>query len=229
MSDPNAEIPIHEQDRRSNEVIERRYTILTTMVGSHAWSMATPKSDRDMWNLQVAPLRLIKRDEANLESKMKRIPDDAHFHEASKVVKELIKGNLNFVEGVMSPKLEFATEEGHAIRRLVAENPTKGTYHSMKGMLEHNIHQHLKKGLFTPKEWGKILRAAKMGITLLETGRYEFKPVDLSGCSEKAVREALADLDVAYQNSTLPERADERPFRDWLEMVRDRYVEPLPV
>jgi hypothetical protein len=74
------------------------------------------------------------------------------------------------------------------------------------------------------KSLATAYRTAQFGITLLETGRLEYRPVAWT-VEEREVLAAFQDLIAARDASNLPEGPDEPAFRALLRDLRLRQLE----
>ena len=211
--------------------------LFTTVVGSHLWSMEHTNSDMDLFRVYVASTKDILKGTANLRSTFAQENNvDIHRHEVGKVINELLKGNLNFLIGVMSTKVNacYAFEEitrdelcGYAVempfydlQNIVKENISKNCYHSIHGLAVHNYKKYIESNLDnTEHRRAKILRVLSFGTTLLYTGKFEFAPKTGKGGAEVITR-WINGLDEAYKSSTLPEKPNEEPYREWLYDIR---------
>lgn len=205
----------------------------TTLVGSHIWRMDTASSDRDMFRVYVASTEGILRGTANTKSEFVQEVEgeDLAVHEVGKVVEQLLKGNVNFLIGVISPMLlsehESADSFLYELQCIVRRTISKNCYKSIHGLGKHNYIKYLESGKDdSERRCNKICRVLAFGHNLLLTGNFEFTP--FTGGTPEAVVEWLGLLDDAYKNSPLPEVPDEGPFRDWLYQVR-RYEERFAI
>ncbi len=194
----------------------------TTEVGSTIWQMRHPKSDTDLFRVYVASTEDILKGTANTRSKfIQENNTDIALHELGKVIEQLLKGNLNFVTGVMSPIVVEAHNPLmlHELRDIVRDNISKNSYHSIHGFAVHNYKKYIGSGKDnSERRCNRILRVLQFGITLLNTGKFEFKP--FSGGVDYEIEEWIEILDDAYSKSTLPDKPDEEPFRQCLFDVR---------
>jgi len=211
--------------------------LFTTTIGSHLWSMEHANSDTDLFQVYVASTEDILKGTANLKSIfIQKDNVDTHKHEVGKVIEQLLKGNLNFLVGVVSPIVNacYAYEEPigdgsceyemklplYELQKIVKENIAKNCYHSIHGLAVGNYKKYIESGLDnTPQRCAKVLRTLAFGITLLYTGKFEFAPKTGEDGAETIIR-WLGGLEQAYKSSTLPEKPNEKPFREWLYNIR---------
>ena len=191
-----------------------------TIVGSHMWDMQTPESDIDYFVAERFPTAALLMGYKPRESRfIQRGREDYTVHEIGKVIEMLLKGNVNFLFGVISPNVVETSKWHEQLRRLILENPFKGVYHSIRGMAVHNYKKYLETGRDTSeRRANKILRVLRFGITLLRGGIYEFRP--FYGGTPRLVKQYIEELDEAYRESSLPEHLPEDKLRRLLYEIR---------
>lgn len=199
--------------------------LFTTEIGSTIWQMRHPKSDTDLFRVYVASTEEILKGTANTKSKFTQKDNtDIALHEIGKVVEQLLKGNFNFLVGVMSPLTVSVarsplTEFYLNLQNIVKENVSKNCYHSIHGLAVHNYKKHIYSGKDDSKRrCNKILRVLQFGKTLLDTGKFKFEQFKY-GTPEKII-EWMDWLNEAYKYSQLPEKPDETFYRAWLYNLR---------
>ena len=202
-------------------------TLFVTIVGSHLWQMQTPESDIDQMLvyqestrkiLEGRPIRNTKPDSAFEQG---GIPVDQKCQEIGHLVNKLIDGNMNAILTVCSPIVVTDHPYLHELRTITEQNLSKASYASINGMAISQFKDHTKRAAVLPA--GKALRTTwrtcVFGQTLLLGNKIEFKPVteDISVSDAEWI---IKGLESAYTHSTLPERPDEKPFRDFLFKIR---------
>lgn len=208
--------------------------LLTTEYGSTAWGMARPDSDVDIFAMfAVDPRKLLDgtHSEAQRSHRAREVDyshdgpvkDKVVAHEAANVVHLLLDGNINALTNVLSPKVHYMSVEALMLRDIVRDNLSKNIFASTNGMNAHNVKRYLRRSdtegeVLTEKKSGQIMRAVQFATRILEGGTPEFKPV--FGATFDDCVKALDDLKTAYDNSNLPERPDEAPYREWLYNLR---------
>lgn len=197
----------------------------TTTVGSDIWSMRHAKSDTDLFRVYIASTEEIVKGIANTRSKFTQKDNvDIALHEIGKVVEQLLKGNLNFLVGVMSPLTVSVAEPPLTafyleLQDIVRNNISKNCYHSIHGLAIHNYKKYIERGKDdSERRCNKILRVLEFGKTLLDTGKFEFK--SFSGGVPDDIEVWVGWLNEAYRYSLLPEKPDEEVYRNWLYEVR---------
>jgi len=194
--------------------------LFTAQIGSHIWGMDTKESDIDLFRVYVASTKDILRGTADLRSQsIEKEDTDIALHEAGKVVEMLIKGNVNFLIGVMSPIVVRTGVYHRALKEIVQRNISKNCYYSINGMARHNYKKYVERGLDrSERRCAKIVRVLNFGANLLKRGEFVFEPCYVA--SPKDIVKGLEELEEAYNASNLPEKPDENEFRDWLYEVR---------
>ncbi len=195
--------------------------LFKTIIGSHMWGMNHINSDVDYFVCFAYDTREILRNPRALQESffVHTAREDTHYHEIGKVVEQLLKGNLNYILGVMSPKTVITTEHHKKLKELLERYPPRNAYHSIRGFAVHSYTNALKEeSPPTEHRLNKILRVLEFGITLLKTGTYEFRAV--SGATPDLIKTKLKELDEAYRKSTLNERIPEDAIRDLLLEIR---------
>jgi len=123
---------------------KEQIVLFRTIVGSHMWGHHHSESDTDMFECYVVDTRSILL--GNRYNKCKRTEGDnveTTSCEIGHVIEELLKGNINFLWGVMSPKFDFVTRNINPnvwdLRETVRENLSKNCVHSIRGFVIHNL------------------------------------------------------------------------------------------
>lgn len=209
-----------------------------TNVGSHMWGMERPDSDVDIFRAYAAPAREILIGTADMKSShVIGDIEDCAIHEIGHIISHRLKGNVNFLWGIHSPIVLSGSQMGLGdLKKISEENLAKNTYHSIKGLAVKNKKKYVDN---TPKSWEDfteevisfkkhkkiriIARTAMMGVLLLKGRGVRFPPVNIEVSSDDLVY-MINELDSAYEDSSLPEKPDEEPFRLWLEKIRMRDV-----
>jgi len=123
----------------------KKPTILfRTIVGSHMWGQEHEGSDTDKFECYIFDSRSFLIGNRH---------EGCHHHEGDNektisceighVIRQLLKGNVNFLWGVMSPKIDLCTTNIDPtmwdLRGIVRENLSKATVHSIRGFAIHNL------------------------------------------------------------------------------------------
>ena len=194
----------------------------TTVFGSDIWGMRHSKSDMDLFRVYVVSTEDILKGVANTRSKfIQKDNIDIALHEIGKVIDQLLKDNMNFIIGVMSPIIVevYNPVLFYELRSIVRRNISKNCYHSIHGMAVHNYRKYVESGLDKSEtRCNKILRVLRFGQRLLRENQIVFEPV--AGGTPEIVEEELKILEIAYKNSKLPEKPNEEEFREWLYNLR---------
>ena len=123
---------------------KEKTVLFRTIVGSHMWNQQHEKSDKDMFECYIVDTRSILLGNRHDKGKhTKRDNEETTSHEIGKVIKELLKGNINFLWGVTSNKFDFVNTNIDPnmwdLRKIVRENLSKSTVHSIRGFAIHNL------------------------------------------------------------------------------------------
>ena len=203
----------------------------TTEVGSDMWGMFVPgKSDHDYVTIRQVPTNLLLRGYKNpltwpqLKTEGMTVPLDQSFMEIEHLVNLLIKGNINALWAVMSPIIVRDHPALEELKKIVISQPNKLPYHSIKGMAISQQKDELKRpALSGGKGYRTAARTLLFGYKLLTNWTFNFKvPTSLVNTELSAgeVYNYMDGLEYSYQNSKLPERPNEEPFRQYLYKLR---------
>lgn len=202
-------------------------TLFVTNVGSHMWQMQTPESDLDLMLVYQESTRDILEGRGTHKTQ----PDRSFIHhgvlvdqkeqEIGHLVNKLIDGNVNAIWTVCTPLIIQDHPYLQELRKITEQNLSIASYASIKGMATSQFGDHTKRAKVMPE--GKALKTAwrtcEFGQTLLLANKIKFKPVE-GEISISDVEWILKELKISYENSPLPERPDEKPFRDFLFKIR---------
>lgn len=200
--------------------------VLETVVGSHAWGMDHEGSDLDLFRVKVTHAGDILRGEhGGVSSSQSSGPErdvDVVTHSAGKVVEQLLKGNVNYVLGVLSPLPQEALEHGRVLRDLVRGNLSVSTYWSVQGLCHSNYDKYYAKDKDRSRHRAaKVKRIHDFGVRLLRDEEVVFEDPrpctwdDFDAYNEDG-RWVFPELEGAYEDTSLPESPPEEPFRNWL-------------
>ena len=191
------------------------------------WEMNHEDSDEDYFEIYLGDTKKLLMGKPEDDSTFMHSDEvDIHKHEVGKVVNQLLKGNINFIVGVTSPLVTYACGEFIELRKMTIDNLSKNCYYSIKGMSKHNYQRYFEdehsdvvksKDEYT-KKCNQIIRYLDFGIDLLSNKELNYKKVKDGNVKE--VKEKIDMLDEAFEESTLPEKVDEEPFRDYLYRIR---------
>ena len=118
--------------------------LFKTIVGSKMWGQHRSDSDIDLFECYVFDSRsfLLGNTHDGGHSSKKGNEDKDSF-EIGHVVRQLQKGNVNFLWGVMSPKVQMANIDIEPnlwdLRKIVRENLSRATTYSIRGFVIHNL------------------------------------------------------------------------------------------
>lgn len=196
-----------------------------TVVGSRMFGDERPDSDYDTCIIYMVPSIhvLSGRPYPKTYPQEKYIMGDDErvfettYWEVGHLIHQLIKGNQNAIWMVYG-KTDDVSQEHQELRNIIANNLSKVTYHSVKGMASNQYVDAYKRGLGS-KGLRSAWRTARFGITLLLDERLEFIPTpDIIHAHE--VEAKIRELDDAFENSKLPESVNPEPFYNWLLNLR---------
>ena len=214
-----------------------------TDVGSWMWKMNRPDSDHDYYVSYIFDSRSFllgnlhdhghqTRNETGDESKL----------EVGAVVKQLLKGNVNHLWGILSPLVEITSEEHDVLRSIVKRNPATNCYNSIMGLAMHNLRDYFdsptskqkaqnlmqeNEALYR-KKLNIIARSLAFGISIFEGKGYLFTPTNYTQRSE--IDELLREFENAYASSSLPKKPDVSAFEKFLFECRMKNLkENLPI
>lgn len=186
------------------------------------WGMQHKGSDIDQFICYTAPVKRLLDGTAENYLKsfvIKENGNDVAHHEASKVVEQLIKGNINFLWGVMSPIVVMTSGSHRMLKDIVKKNLAKNCYNSIHSLAIDNYKKYIESWKDpSEKKCNTIVRTINLGIAMLEEGLFKFSPT--SGATPDDVLKKIKDLERAYSASKLPEKPNEAAFREWLLELR---------
>jgi predicted nucleotidyltransferase len=194
-------------------------------------------SDLDLWRIYVADSREILTGTGNTRSRETKVQDfdsddplhyqnDKYYyrvdiveHEAGSVVQQLLKGNLNYIVGVLSPFVRVTSLAFGHLRKITCRSIAKNCYHAIHGMAKHNYKKYVESGKDdSTHRCNKIMRVIQFGIRLLRGDPVAFKPAWNTYPEE--IPAWIASLDYWHECSTLPDKPNPVPFYEWLLDVR---------
>lgn len=203
----------------------------TTNIGSHAWLMNRPDSDIDLFTAYIIPTKDLLRGKnrgfgSHCSGSSGKGEEDKVSHEIGKIVDELIKGNINFLVGTLSPfvisrhEIDCLTELKNI---LIEHGQTKVCTHSIRGLAVHNYRKYIigsdtARDYPLTKKCNTINRVLLFGINLLNGNGFEFKPVQNQ--TPEDVKVLLEEFDKVVIASKLPDKTNPEPFRDYLFKIR---------
>ena len=152
--------------------------------------------------------------------------EDKVSHEIGKIVDELIKGNINFLVGTLSPlvisrhQIDTLTELKGIVEK---HGQTKACTHSIRGLAVYNYRKYIigsdtARDYPLTKKCNTINRVLLFGINLLNGNGFEFKPV--KNQTPEDVKLLLEEFDKAVVATKIPEKTDPEPFREYLFRLR---------
>lgn len=207
--------------------------LFVTEVGSRMWGMATPESDYDHVVVYQVPTRRILEGHRVPETRPTRqyVDEagremDVSYKEIGHLINQLIKGNVNNLWTVTSPVVVEPSPVLDALASLARKTVSRASYPSIMGMAQSQYADSVKRATVRDphKSLATAFRTAMFGITLLETGRIEYRPVSWT-VEDREVQAAFQDLVAARNATNLPDAPDEAAFRALLSDLRLRQLE----
>lgn len=198
--------------------------ILRTLVGSRAFGTHRPDSDYDFYNVYAAPVEGLLDGSVSPKSSHPPADENNHshqYHEAERVINQLLKGNINDYMGVLG-KEQTWTEDGAALRGLLLANAGKNIVHSTRGIMDNMHRKYIEFDHPEPKRVNLVCRVAKWTTGLLTKGYPDWNAPTTTDPND--IPMYMDRLNLAYAQSHLPERPDEKPYREWLLKLRLREV-----
>jgi len=206
-------------------------TLFTTNVGSHAWSMNNKDSDIDVFSVKIASTKhILEGTEFSRSSHTGNAGSgqiDEVTHEIGKVIDELIKGNINFLIGTMSPIVLYQKDDYlHTLKQLIINYcQTKACVHSIKGLAVHNYKKYIvgsdtAREYSIPKKCNMINRTLLFGIHIMNGNGFVFAPVTRQ--TPQDVINMTQQFDEAVKKSSIPEETSPMPFRNFLFQLRKK-------
>lgn len=229
--------------------------LFRTIVGSNMWGQEHEGSDTDKFECYIFDSRSFligNRHDGGHHHEVENegIKIETDTYEIGHVIRQLMKGNVNFLWGVMSRKWDLVATNIDPtffdLQKIVAENLSKATTHSIRGFAIHNLkhwfgiilekltsingHVHYiitkkKEPRLIPenRKYYKIIntcaRTLGFGIRLLKEGVLDFEnPVGASTIGRLIY--LLNELEDEYRESKLPEKPDPQHFEQFLLYTR---------
>jgi len=225
--------------------------LFKTIVGSKMWGQHRSDSDTDLFECYVFDSRsfLLGNTHDGGHSSKKGNEDKDSF-EIGHVVRQLIKGNVNFLWGVMSPKVimyRHMDQNIFDLRKIVKDNLSKATTYSIRGFVIHNlkhwfglkiksidsIEQYNRSYIIVEKKLPRLIPKDKKYWKILNTcartldfGIKLLRDGKLDfdhprgAVSPRDVLLMLGELEQAYKESRLPEKSNPAPFEEFLLKIR---------
>lgn len=204
-------------------------SLFTTNVGSHMWKMDHEHSDIDLTTVHIMQSYefLLGKTMKGRQTFNKITDTDTTFYELGHFINNLKKGNVNFLWAVMSPIIvsdnSVCLKE---LRQIVATTLSKHTYYSINGLAKHNVYHFIKDVEVKDRKYYKKLnligRTLQFGINLLRWNKCMFEKVNIKDKYE--LYELQNQLNIAFENSKLPNVVNEAPFDSFLIKQRLRQL-----
>jgi predicted nucleotidyltransferase len=206
--------------------------LFITNVGSHMWRMERPDSDVDLFRAFIVPTKMILMGKHHKDSDFKQKDGvDTASHEIGVVISQLLKGNVNYLWGVMSPLVvERRADYLDELREIMQKGMAKNCFNSIRGLAIHNYKKYIEAGKVEgdkmTKKCNTVVRTLRFGTGILEGKGFQFGPV--ADMKPDDVQKAIGELEAANENSSLPDSPpNEDEFREFLLGLRLRELEGL--
>ena len=221
------------------------HVLLSGVVGSHAYGLATGESDVDRLGIYAAATEQILGLHSPVDSVVSTKPDIT-YHEARKYVSLALKCNPTATELLwLEDPYEVATDLGAELigirGSLLSASYVRNAYFGyaaqqfrrLKNRGDGSFSSDTRKR--TEKHARHLLRLLTQGLELFETGSLTVRLTHPDDYREFGVCVAAGDLDVVQREidsaerafdavkSPLPDHPDEKPATDWLLRVRRLY------
>ncbi|WP_434450768.1 nucleotidyltransferase domain-containing protein [Lentzea sp. E54] len=203
--------------------------ILEAIIGSHAYGLATEKSDVDRRGVFVAPTESFWRLEKPPTSIEGPEPERLSW-EVEHFCRLGLKSNPTVLETLVSPLVEISTPMGEELRDLL---PAFLSRYAVRAFARATEMQLSRAGRnLKPKQLMQVVRLRLVGLNLVRTGRYEIA----ADRSLLAIRDGSMSWDdavawahrlgreIAGTDGPLPEEPDRARVEDWLVSVRRRML-----
>ncbi len=230
---------------------KKKTILFRTIVGSHMWGQHHSQSDTDMFEVYIFDTRsFMLGDRHDGCKKTKGDNWEKDSCEIGHVITQLLKGNVNFLWGVMSPKFDLVTTNIDPtifdLKKIVRENLSRSTTHSIRGFVIHNLKHWfglrvekkysidgtvtyviVKQGIprLGPKDkkYWKILNtcARTLGFGIKLLNECWLDFENPRGAHEtKDLLLLLGELEMAYKETVLPDKPDPVRFEEFLLWTR---------
>ena len=229
--------------------------LFKTIVGSHMWGQHRSDSDTDLFKCYVFDTKsflLGNTHDGGHRSVNKEKDEETDSFEIGHVIRQLLKGNINFLWGVMSPKVQMTARDVEPslwdLRQIVLDNLSKATMYSIKGFVIHNLKhwfglilekivsiegktfyivkkKNLPKLIPEDKKYWKIVNTCARTLDFgIKLLRDRVLDFDnpKGAVSPRDVILMLGELETVYKTSKLQEKPNPAPFEEFLIKVRHR-------
>lgn len=199
--------------------IEKGKVLWETVVGSHVWSMEREDSDVDVFKAYIVPTVNVLSGVCRQNSHFTPGDRDESRHEIGVCINQLVKGNINFIIGVTSEIVEMEMKNYRKeLRDIVKKDLSKSCYGSFNGLAWNNWNKYIVKNYGdNEKRINSVCRVLNCGIHLMETGKLKYEAYY---GTYNEIKPMMKEFKEATDNSNLPNRPDEEPFRNWLRDIR---------
>jgi hypothetical protein len=186
-----------------------RDVLLSTVVGSRAWGMQRPDSDTDRFVVHAAPiLQVLAGEDYSTVDQFQTETEDITFYELKTVCDQIIKGNPNFIIGVLAPEATYQDDTGQKLRNITRANLAKNIYPGIRGMVTGGVKRYKLSNLdptspMAVKKCGQMLRFLDFGCRVLQGQTKLFEAIPEEYCTIQNVELGLKMLDDEYAKSNI--------------------------
>lgn len=148
--------------------------IFANISGSYLFGTAGKNSDIDLRGCYIVPTNsLFKFSKPRDTVELSKGICEIQFHELEKFLSLMVKGNMNFIEEVLSPHRIVDTPIADEIRVLAEGSLSKATFGHVQGMSIHTKKHAQKENFSNPKRNLYLLRELLRGIVLFRDGIFK--------------------------------------------------------
>jgi uncharacterized protein len=219
------------QTRVTNAVLDeestRRWHLVVSLSGAHAYGFPSPDSDLDLKCIHVTPtahlLRLEQRGPVSAErlEVVDGVEVDYSSNELGPVLSGVLQGNGNYLERLLGTHTLRGSPELEAVRPLVRGVLSRRLHRHYRGFAHGQLREWEKTGFRSTKKLLYVLRTALTGTHALLTGEVE---TDLTALMDRYGFSEAGEL-VAWkrrgERSDLPEALSEH-WRGQVERAFER-------
>ena len=209
----------------------KKMSLFRTIVGSTLYGMNGPNSDIDYFKVYVDLSDDILLGIADQKSSSYKDSDgnDIASHEIGHVINNLLKGNINYIQGVTSPLVHSGANDVYPLNVLTRATISKNCFGSINGLAKGNYEKYIIKNTKGRHEGGLqkkiniICRELEVGIHIMDTGKIDFLN-HKSFYGVEDIEGLLEDFIISKENSSLPDYPPTFPFHDYLLDIRYKYL-----
>ena len=200
------------------------HKIAETIVGSQLFGYQRPDSDTDFFEIYFADTYDILTGKLFRAKHTKKDGNDYATYEIGQVIHEVMKGNINFICGVLGSWGHYLLYEAtdttcfNELKDILFANPAKNIYHSIAGISRDAIRKNDAKNLL------RSYALLQFGMEYL----FDIVRFDYDGPVQPTVEDVTAMLGrfvKAYNECDKPEDPPSEPYLDYLVKWRRNFDE----